>query len=50
MFPDVCSKSKELAIYSMEDCLEKISFSWILTIKQVKKLKNKKQQIDNKSK
>ncbi len=41
MFPDVCSKSKELAIYSMKDCLKKISFSRIFTIKQVKKLKNK---------
>lgn len=44
VFPDICSKSKELAIYSVEDCLEEISFSWILTIKEVKKLKNKEKQ------
>lgn len=42
MFPDIRSKSKELAIYSVEDCLEEISFSWILTIKEVKKLKIKR--------
>ena len=41
MFPDIRSKSKELAIYSVEDCLEEISFSRILTIKEVKKLKTK---------
>lgn len=41
MFPDICSKSKELAIDSVQDCLEEISFSWILTIKEVKKLKIK---------
>ena len=43
MFPDIRSKSKELAIYSVQDCLEEISFSRILTIKEVKKLKIKRE-------
>ena len=48
MFPDICSKSKELAIYSVEDCLEEISFPRILTIKEVKKLKTKRsKQLNN---
>ena len=39
MFSDICSESKELAIYSVENCLKEISFPWIFTIKKIKKLK-----------
>ena len=46
MFSDICSESKELAIYSVENCLKEISFSWIFTIKKIKKLKtNRKKTI-----
>lgn len=39
MFSDICSESKELAIYSVENCLKEISFPWIFTIKKIKQLK-----------
>ena len=46
MFSDICSESKELAIYSVENCLKEISFPWIFTIKKIKKLKtNRKKTI-----
>lgn len=44
MFPDICSQAQKLAIYSMENCLEEVSFSRIFTVKQVKKLNRKEQQ------
>ena len=43
LFPDISSESQKLAIYSVNYCLEEISFSWIFTIKQVKKLYNNKE-------
>lgn len=47
MFSDICSESKELAIYSVENCLKEISFPWIFTIKKIKKLKtNRKKQFN----
>lgn len=46
MFSDICSESKELAIYSVENCLKEISFPWIFTIKKIKQLKtNRKKKI-----
>ena len=46
MFSDICSEPKELAIYSVENCLKEISFPWIFTIKKIKKLKtNRKKTI-----
>jgi hypothetical protein len=39
LFSNVRSKSQKLSIYSMEYCLEKISFTRVFAVEQLKKLK-----------
>ena len=38
LFSNVGSKSQELPINPMQDCLEEIPLPWILTVKQLKQL------------
>ena len=44
LFPDVGSQTQELAIYSVQSCLQEISLSRILGVEQSQKL-NKQQQL-----